>query len=68
MGKEVYQKVLLAYLYANYKLREIVFFIENKEIDVVKVDLRKFLRLSKNKRSNYKINECLKYLTDCHVS
>ena len=64
----MYENILINYLCGNYKLRELVYFLHNKEINIKNLDLKKFLLLSKNGKSNYRINECLKYLTDFHVS
>jgi hypothetical protein len=47
----------------NYMIREVIFFIEEKEISLQNIDVKRMLILSKSKHSNYTINECISYIS-----
>ena len=60
---EVYDFLLSSYMVENYLIREVIFFVEEKEISLQNVDLKKMLIISKSRHSNYSLNECIAYIT-----
>lgn len=61
---EVYDFLLSSYMLENYLIREVIFFVEEKEISLHNVDLKKMLIISKSKNSNYTLNECIAYISN----
>ena len=58
-----YNHILFSYWVSNFKIREIIYSLEFKEIFIENINLKTLLIFSKNSESNYNILDCLKFLT-----
>ena len=63
LDEKIYNNLLFSYWVSNFKIREIIYSLEFKDILIENINLKTLLIFSKNAESNYNILDCLKFLT-----